>query len=156
VASGQLGCYVHNDTEAGLVGYGCDVFTAGAVTTMTPVDPYHRQLYIGPLGLYLKLRSAAFGNMTLDLSNPASPQLTVNFDHAFAASWDAAGPVTANLGACPGIYAATRLEVDVPTHPQYTKITNVVFTSPSNPTLVRGAYELPCDAASATLTWTWA
>jgi hypothetical protein len=134
------GCMVDNDVDLGAwVGYGCDVFSASptsTVHTLVPYDPHHRRVYLGPLGLRIFLRTAAIANVTVDT---AARTLTVVFDHSF-------------VGA--GLYSAVRVVVDVPANPAWATVANVTVTSPSPaPPVVRGAYELPANAASLTLSW---
>jgi hypothetical protein len=167
-ASVSWGCFVDQDTfgVGALVGYGCDVISAGggsgSAVTLVPYDAARRRMYIGPLGLELELRSSAFGNATLDLQGKT---LSVSFDHSFEPTSekrmlggdedDASSASSASSAdACPGYYSAVRLVVQVPAHPDWAKASNVTFVAPSPaPTLVRGAYELACDASGAVLKW---
>lgn len=158
------GCYVVDDADWGLLGYGCDVTpsassaaasdiaprrihadaSAGPVDVV-PTDPLRRSLYIAPIGLLLRADTLPILNATVDLRRSGgAPSLTLRFDTSGGAA------------ACPGLYAAARLEVSLPVVADLATVADVAWVSPQPaPPPVRGAYELPCDAGSAVLTWTW-
>lgn len=161
------GCYVHNESSgSGLVsGYGCDIVasssagssgssgsSSGSGWVITPYDPHRRLVYIGMLGLRLQLRTSSFASLTLDL---AAPSLTINFNSTYSGGSGAILPGGVD-GACPGLlFASIRLAIDTPAHPEHVHAANIVFTAPGvQPPVVRGAYELPCNTTSATITWT--
>jgi hypothetical protein len=150
---GGWGCFVDADADLGWTGYGCDVLPAAAPASsvsasaysLLPYDPHRRQIYLGPLGIHAELRSSALANATVDL---VARTLTLVFDHAYVP-----GGGGGTVPGCPGVYAAVRLVLDVPTHASQTVVRNITVQTPSNPPLVRGAYELPCGVASAVVSW---
>ena len=157
------GCYVIDDAEWGLLGYGCDVTPAAASEAaaagtprpfpraedgpvdISPTDPLHRSLYIAPLGLLLRTDSLPLEGATLDLRRSGgAPSLALRFNTSGGAA------------ACPGLWTAARLEASVPVAASLASIGNLTVTWPvPAPPLERGAYELPCASAAGGMTFSW-
>ena len=160
-ASRGWGCYVIDDAQWGLLGYGCDVTPAaggGAIAlpplrasagpvVIAPTDPLRRSLYIAPLGLLLRADTLPIESATLDLRRSGGPpSLALRFNASGGAS------------ACPGLWDAVRLEISLPVVAALATVESLSFSMPQPPPpLVRGAYELPCSSAEAgvVLTWAW-
>lgn len=151
VASQWWGCYVGNDTDVGLTGFGCDVQAAADSWALAPTDPVRRMLLLGPLGLRVRLeRSTGWANATLQWTPAVAP------------AGPGSGSVTIALapGAC-AVASTLRVAVETPSlKGQPDSLPTLLpdgawrWAQPSvPPPLVRGAYELPCGTAALQLAW---
>lgn len=140
VATDGFGCYIHSDAalhNGAVRGFGCDVTVGdGGVLMATARDAYRRSIYVGPLGLWLQSRNGPFAGVAWDA---VGRTLTVTVDAAAS-------------GAACAAYSKMRVVVSMPA--QQPRISAWTWQTPAlPPPLLRGAFELPCDTTSFTLSY---
>jgi hypothetical protein len=163
-AAAGWGCYLHQDEELGyIVGYGCDAANTSAAAgsavavNATLRDAYRQSVYVGPLGLWLRSRNAPIGSVEWaadGLDAGSTGTLTVRLDAPPPSNAAAAGGAK-GAKACRGPYSAVRLVIATPAALPSMRVSSWAWADPAvAPPLVRGAFELPCDALSASIKYT--
>jgi Family of unknown function (DUF5695) len=123
----NAGSYLHIHPDLGILCFLCDAVGTSITKPITiiPRDTYHIRAYIAPIGLWLVAEAGMFHNITYDST---ASLVTICFESSqFVAT-------TAGMATIP--YDLLRLRIETPSFLPY----SYTFLSPTNATIVRGAY----------------